>query len=71
MHDRGHLLTEQRHPSSAGLDTLPLADAFDLMNREDATIADAVAVAKPGILAAVGLAADALARGGRLGYVRA
>ena len=71
MHDRGHLLTEQRHPSSAGLDTLPLADAFDLMNREDATIADAVAVAKPGILAAVGLAADALARGGRLVYVGA
>ncbi|MBW7906320.1 MAG: N-acetylmuramic acid 6-phosphate etherase [Phycisphaerae bacterium] len=71
MHDRGHLLTEQRHPSSAGLDTLPLADAFDLMNREDASIAAAVAAAKPSILAAIELVSDALARDGRLIYVGA
>ncbi len=69
--DRGHLLTEQPHPDSNQLDAVPLDQAFDLMNAEDARIAAAVADAKPEILAAVRLVADALAAGGRLFYVGA
>ena len=71
MKDRGHLLTERHNPRSADLDALPLADAFDVLNTEDATIAAAVRAAKPRIVAAVELIAGALRRGGRLIYVGA
>lgn len=69
--DRGHLLTEQRLAASLALDTLPLVDAFDLINREDARIASAVAAAKPQIIAAVALVAQRLEQGGSLFYVGA
>ncbi|MFO0837246.1 MAG: N-acetylmuramic acid 6-phosphate etherase [Phycisphaerae bacterium] len=68
MQDRGHLLTEQRNPASSELDALSTADAFDVMNREDRRIADAVASAKPEILAAIDLIVAALGGGGRLFY---
>jgi N-acetylmuramic acid 6-phosphate etherase len=69
--DRGHLLTEQSNPLSDDLDALPLEEAFDVMNAEDGRAALAVAAAKPEILAAVRLVADALRQEGRLIYVGA
>jgi N-acetylmuramic acid 6-phosphate etherase len=71
MLDRGHLLTEKSNPRSAALDALSTADAFDVMNNEDRTIADAVADAKRPIIAAIERVATALAGGGRLIYVGA
>ncbi|MGD8453073.1 MAG: N-acetylmuramic acid 6-phosphate etherase [Phycisphaerae bacterium] len=71
MQDRGHLLTEQHNPASADLDGLSLDQAFDVMNAEDRRIAEAVAEAKPHIIAAVVLVTAALQRGGRLIYVGA
>lgn len=71
MDDRGHLLTEQRNPRSSELDRLSVADAFDLMNGEDAQIAAAVAAARPQIVAAIELVARRLKQGGRLIYVGA
>lgn len=71
MNDRGHLLTEQVNPHSADLDALSLEAAFDLMNREDRGIAEAVAAARPQIVAAVRRVAEALRGGGRLIYVGA
>ncbi len=71
MQDRGHLLTEQHNPCSAQLDAVALPEAFDILNREDAGIAAAVAQAKPQILAAIGLIVPRLRAGGRLFYVGA
>jgi N-acetylmuramic acid 6-phosphate etherase len=68
---RGHLLTEQRNPRSHALDVLSVADAFDLMNSEDATIPAAVAKVKRQIVRAVQSVAEAWRRGGRLIYVGA
>lgn len=69
--DRAHLLTEQHNARSAQLDALSVDEAFDLMNAEDRRIAEAVAAAKPQIVAAIGLVVQALRRGGRLIYVGA
>jgi N-acetylmuramic acid 6-phosphate etherase len=71
MKDRGHLLTEQHNPHSAGLDALTLEQAFDVMNAEDQRISAAVASAKPQIVAAIELVAAALRGGGRLIYIGA
>ena len=71
MQDRGHLLTEQHNPASADLDAVPLDVAFDVMNGEDRRIADAVAAAKPQIVAAIELVTAGLQHGGRLIYVGA
>lgn len=71
MLDRGRLLTELANPRSHALDAVPIAEAFDIMNAEDATIAAAVAAAKPQIVAAIERISGALARGGRLFYVGA
>ncbi|HVP10347.1 MAG TPA: N-acetylmuramic acid 6-phosphate etherase [Phycisphaerae bacterium] len=68
---RGHLLTEQRNPRSRALDALSVADAFDLMNGEDATIPAAVAKAKRQIVQAVQVVAEAWRQGGRLIYLGA
>src|SRR5262245_26397943 len=68
---RGHLLTEQRLATSLRLDQLPLADAFDVINNEDAQIHSAVARAKPDIVRAVKLVVDSWQSGGRLFYVGA
>ncbi len=69
--DRGRLETELRNPRSADLDRLPPAAAFDLLNREDASIAAAVRRARGAIVRAVRLIAAAWQRGGRLIYVGA
>jgi len=68
---RGILPTEQDNPASADLDRLPLGDAFDVMNHEDAGIAAAVARAKLEIVAAIEIVSQRLAAGGRLFYVGA
>jgi N-acetylmuramic acid 6-phosphate etherase len=69
--DRGHLLTELRNPRSMNIDRLAIADGFDVMNGEDATIAGAVARAKPEIVRAIELVVAAFRAGGRLIYVGA
>ncbi|MFQ5490674.1 MAG: N-acetylmuramic acid 6-phosphate etherase [Phycisphaerae bacterium] len=71
MQDRGHLLTERRNRRSEQLDTLSVAEAFDVMNAEDASIASAVARARRDICAAVELVVAAFKSGGRLIYVGA
>lgn len=69
--DRGHLLTEQRNARSGALDSISLAAAFDVLNREDQTVPSAVAGAKADIVRAVGLVSAAWQAGGRLIYVGA
>ena len=71
MEDRGHLSTEHRNPRSMRLDRLPTLEAFDLINREDATVAGAVARARIDICRAVDLVVDTFRAGGRLIYVGA
>ncbi len=71
MNDRGHLETERRNPRSADLDRLTIADAFALMNAEDAAIATAVAAARHEICHAIEWVVRAFRNGGRLIYVGA
>jgi len=65
------LLTEQRHPASTDLDTLPTADLLHLMNLADQEIPQAVAREIPRITRAVEAIAAALEAGGRLFYIGA
>ncbi len=71
MMDRGHLLTEQRNPRSAHIDQMSIAEAFDVMNAEDASIPAAVAGCKADICRAITLVTDRLRGGGRLFYLGA
>ncbi len=68
---RDHFDTERPNPASSRLDELSIADAFDVMQREDASIPLAIAAARADIVRAIELVADRLARGGRLVYVGA
>ena len=65
------LLTEQRNPASAAIDTVDTEAALRIMNREDAKVAAAVEREIPAIARAVDAIRDALARGGRLFYIGA
>jgi N-acetylmuramic acid 6-phosphate etherase len=69
--DRAHLLTEQRLAESADLDTMSIAEAVALMNRQDQIAVAAVGREQGNIARAVELVAAALSRGGRLIYVGA
>lgn len=60
--------TEQRHPLSDDLDLLPTADLLRLINREDASVAPAVAATLPQLEQAVDLAVAALRGGGSVHY---
>lgn len=71
MDDRGHLTTELRNPESSRLDRLSTSEAFDLFNREDGTVASAVAAARSDICRAIDLVSESLRAGGRLLYVGA
>lgn len=71
MQDRGHLLTELRNARSMKIDRVSIAEAFDIMNAEDASIAAAVAAAKTDICRAIELVVRAFESGGRLIYVGA
>jgi N-acetylmuramic acid 6-phosphate etherase len=67
----GHLLTEQRNPASAGIDTLSTEEMLRVINAEDRMVADAVAAAIPQIGRAVEVVVTAFERGGRLFYIGA
>ncbi len=71
MQDRGHLLTELRNPRSARIDRMSISEAVDLMNAEDATVAQAVAAVREDICKAIELVVAAFQNGGRLIYVGA
>ncbi len=71
MDDRSHLTTEHRNPRSRDLDRLSVAEAFALINSEDAKVAGVVAAARPEICRAVELVVAAFRAGGRLIYVGA
>lgn len=62
---RDHLPTEQPNARAGELDALSTADAFDVVNGEDQTVAEAVARAKREIVAAIDLVAQRLQSGGR------
>jgi len=65
------LATEQTNAASVEIDRMTPLQIVQLMNAEDATVADAVAHELPAIAAAVEAIADRLRRGGRLIYVGA
>jgi N-acetylmuramic acid 6-phosphate etherase len=69
--NRGHLLTEQRNSKTRHIDRASVADAFDIVNDEDRSVADAVRRAKPEICRAVECVVRAFESGGRLIYVGA
>ncbi|MBI5863754.1 MAG: N-acetylmuramic acid 6-phosphate etherase [Planctomycetes bacterium] len=71
MQDRGHLMTELRNPRSMNIDRASVAEAFDIMNAEDAAVAAAVAAARLEIVRAIELVERAFESGGRLIYVGA
>ena len=63
--------TEQTNVAAARLDTLSAAEIAEIINREDARVAPAVAAALPEIARAIDAIAQALSSGGRLIYVGA
>ena len=63
------LKTEQRNRASANLDTMSALEIVQLMNRQDAMVARAVARALPKIAQAIDIITQRLANGGRLIYV--
>jgi N-acetylmuramic acid 6-phosphate etherase len=65
------LLTEQRNPVSAAIDSLPVAEALRVISSEDRRVAEAVEREIPGIARAVEGIAARLRRGGRLFYIGA
>jgi N-acetylmuramic acid 6-phosphate etherase len=71
MHDRSHLLTEQRLADSMSLDAMGIEDAVMLMNQQDARAVAAVAEQRDNIAVAIRLVVHALKSGGRLFYVGA
>lgn len=71
MPDLSSLSTEARNPNSEGIDELSTLEMLTLINREDATVATAVATQLPVISQAVDAIAERFARGGRLFYIGA
>jgi len=69
--DRGHFTTELSNERSRRIDRMAVAEAFDLINSEDARVPQAVAAAKDSIVAAIELVVAAFKAGGRLIYVGA
>jgi N-acetylmuramic acid 6-phosphate etherase len=65
------LLTEQRNPASAAIDTLPTEEVLRIVNAEDHKVADAVGREIPAIARAVDAIVEAFQRGGRLFYIGA
>ena len=65
------LLTEQRNPASAAIDTLPTEELLRIVNAEDRKVADAVGREIPAIARAVDAIVEAFQRGGRLFYIGA
>ena len=71
MSRREDLPTERTLEASRELDTLGVAQGFDVFDAEDRRLADAVHAAKPEIVKAIELAVEQLGGGGRLIYVGA
>ena len=71
MHNLAALITEARNPASEHIDELSTFDMLSLINREDATVAAAVAAELPSIAKAVDAIADRFSEGGRLFYIGA
>ena len=69
--DRGHLLTEQANPASAGLDLLSTSELVQLFCEEDLRPQQAVAGAAAELSAAIDAIALRLLAGGRLFYLGA
>ena len=69
--DRGHLRTEHRLAASAELDQLSIAQTLELINAQDATVAEAVRQAIPTIGKLVEQVVSAMRNGGRLIYAGA
>lgn len=65
------MTTEGRNPNTMKLDSMTALEIVTAMNREDATIADAVAKTLPQIATVVGWASDSFRQGGRLIYMGA
>lgn len=65
------LLTEQRNPASAQIDSVPTAEMLGIINREDQQVAPAVAREIPRIAEAVDRIAQLMRAGGRLFYLGA
>jgi N-acetylmuramic acid 6-phosphate etherase len=65
------LLTEQRNPASAAIDTLPTEEVLRIVNAEDQQVADAVGREIPAIARAMDAIVEAFQRGGRLFYIGA
>jgi len=68
MDDRSHLLTEQRLAESMALDAMPIREAVELMNQQDALAVEAVRKVGGEIARAVEMVAAGFERGGRLIY---
>jgi len=62
-------ITEQANPRSENLSSLSSAEIVQLMNEEDATVADAVRLVLPSIAIAIEAIVQRLKSGGRLFYV--
>ncbi len=71
MNKLDHLLTEQRNPASANIDSLPTADMLAVISREDHKVAPAVAAEIPSIARAVDSIVGRVRSGGRLFYIGA
>jgi N-acetylmuramic acid 6-phosphate etherase len=65
------MLTESRNPRTTHIDQLSVLEIVQLMNAEDATVADAVKAVLPQAAQAVEAISGRLASGGRLFYVGA
>ncbi|WP_166982240.1 N-acetylmuramic acid 6-phosphate etherase [Paramicrobacterium fandaimingii] len=65
------LATERVNDAYATLDTFSTAELVQAMNREDASVADAVARVEPAIAGAVEAIAERMRRGGRMLYIGA
>jgi N-acetylmuramic acid 6-phosphate etherase len=66
--DLSSLNTERPNPATANLDQLPTLQLVEIINREDAQVAAAVAQALPQIAETIDRAAERMRRGGRLIY---
>lgn len=67
----GGLLTEQRNPSSEGIDAKSTLEVLRVINDEDRKVAESVVTELPNIARAVDGIVERLQRGGRLFYIGA
>ncbi len=71
MPQRRERITERENPASRSFDTKSTPEVLRIINRQDRKVAPAVGRVLPQIGRAVGLATQALARGGRMIYLGA